>query len=82
MIDDAVGTLRAYVAHRLMREAKVASALARAGRPVAARDLVADAYADTPRPLWGLAERSLLAHLVKLEREGRARRSDDAWAPT
>ena len=74
MIDDAVPRLRGYVAHRLMREAKVAAALTRAGRAVPARDLVPDAYADTPPPLWGLAERSLLAHLVKLEREGRAQR--------
>ncbi|MCA9680321.1 MAG: MBL fold metallo-hydrolase, partial [Myxococcales bacterium] len=43
--------------------------------------LVAVAYADTPAALWGLAERSLLAHLVKLERDGRARRTDDGrWS--
>jgi len=81
MIDDAVGRLRGYVAHRLMREGRVVAALERAGGPATARALVADAYADTPRPLWGLAERSLLAHLVKLEREGRARHRDGAWAP-
>jgi endoribonuclease LACTB2 len=80
MIDDAVPRLRGYVAHRLMREGRVVAALDRAGRAATARELVADAYADTPRPLWGLAERSLLAHLVKLEREGRARRAADAWA--
>jgi ribonuclease/clavin/mitogillin len=80
MIDDAVGRLRGYVAHRLMREARVLAALARAGGPAATRALVADAYADTPPPLWGLAERSLLAHLVKLERDGRARRDGDAWS--
>jgi len=80
MIDDAVGKLRDYGAHRRMREGRVVAALARAARPVAARALVADAYADTPPILWGLAERSLLAHLVKLERDGRARRTDDEWA--
>jgi ribonuclease/clavin/mitogillin len=81
MIDDAVGRLRGYVAHRLMREGRVLAALARAGGPAPLRALVADAYADTPPPLWGLAERSLLAHLVKLERDGRAQRRDgDAWS--
>jgi hypothetical protein len=32
-------------------------------------------YADTPSFLWPLAERSLLAHLVKLVEEGRAIRA-------
>ena len=44
-------------------------------------DLVAEAYRDTPRALWGLAERSLLAHLVKLAREHRAiDRGDGRWS--
>jgi endoribonuclease LACTB2 len=79
VIPDAIGKLRAYVAHRLMREGKVADALAAAGR-AGARALVPVAYADTPKPLWGLAERSLIAHLVKLAAEGRARHhDDDTW---
>lgn len=76
VITDADGKLREYVAHRLMREGRVAVALRGAGRASVAA-LVAVAYADTPRPLWGLAERSLIAHLVKLERDGVARRDDD-----
>lgn len=79
VITDPGGTLRAYIGHRLMREGRVAAALDAAGR-AAARDLVPVAYADTPPPLWPLAERSLLAHLVKLERDGRAGRADDgSW---
>jgi glyoxylase-like metal-dependent hydrolase (beta-lactamase superfamily II) len=68
---DGHDKLREYIAHRLMREAKVAAAL----RPLASSvgDLVAQAYADTPRMLWPLAERSLLAHLAKLAHDGRAR---------
>jgi hypothetical protein len=42
-------------------------------RPATAAELVARAYADTPRALWPLAERSMLAHLAKLVAEGRAR---------
>lgn len=76
-IEDGPGKLREYIAHRGMREARVAAALDDAGGAVAARALVAVAYADTPPPLWPLAERSLLAHLVKLERDGRAVRTDD-----
>jgi endoribonuclease LACTB2 len=78
VITDAIGKLREYVAHRLMREGKVAGALAAAGR-APARALVPVAYADTPRILWGLAERSLIAHLVKLVADGRARRHGDEW---
>jgi ribonuclease/clavin/mitogillin len=72
-IPDGRAKLREYIAHRLLREAKVAAALATDGEPRALDALVADVYADTPRILWPLAERSLLAHLAKLAREGRAR---------
>ena len=70
MIPDGHAKLREYLSHRLQREAKVAAALREAPRPLA--ELVAEAYDDTPRALWGLAERSMLAHLVKLARERRA----------
>jgi len=79
VIEDAIARLRGYIAHRQMREQRIAAALARAGHAVTARELVPDAYADTPRALWLLAERSLLSHLVKLERDGRARRQPDGW---
>lgn len=78
VIADPLARLREYVAHRMMREGRVAAALVAAGRATAAA-LVPVAYADTPRPLWGLAERSLLAHLVKLEHDGRAARDGDVW---
>lgn len=69
-----------YVAHRLAREARVIEALGRApARGSRAEDLVPHAYADTPPGIWPIARMSLEAHLVKLEREGRAKRSDDGW---
>jgi glyoxylase-like metal-dependent hydrolase (beta-lactamase superfamily II) len=64
--------LREYIAHRMMREAKVVAALA-ARTDASPAELVADVYSDTPRILWPLAERSLRAHLDKLVREHRAR---------
>jgi endoribonuclease LACTB2 len=69
-IVDGHGKLREYLAHRRMRESKVATALRDEPRSLA--DLVAETYSDTPRALWALAERSLLAHLIKLARERRA----------
>jgi endoribonuclease LACTB2 len=78
-IADGHGKLREYLAHRRLRESKVAAALHDEPRSLAA--LVADAYSDTPRALWGLAERSLLAHLVKLAQEHRARDAGDGrWS--
>ena len=70
--------IRSLISHRLKREAKVVAALA-AG-PATVGKLVERAYDDTPRDLWPYAERSLLAHLLKLQAEGRARHEGEVWA--
>lgn len=75
-IVDGPAKLREYLAHRRMREDKVFGALAETWRTLG--ELVAIAYADTPRMLWPLAERSLRAHLDKLLAEGRAFFDDGA----
>lgn len=74
VITDGAHKLREYIAHRTMREDKVVAALAGVSDASLA-ELVAEVYADTPKPLWALAERSLRAHLDKLVREHRARQS-------
>jgi glyoxylase-like metal-dependent hydrolase (beta-lactamase superfamily II) len=78
---DGVGKLRAYIQHRLMREARVAAAV-RAQPGATAGALVGDAYADTPGVWPALAERSLLAHLKKLEVDGVVRRDGNGWTPS
>lgn len=71
-IDAPSELFRKYVAHRLMREAKVLAAVAQAGAEGAtAIDLVPVAYADTPAHLWPIAKLSLEMHLEKLVREGK-----------
>lgn len=78
-IADGHAKLSEYLSHRLAREAKVAAALHDEPRGLA--ELVAEAYRDTPRVLWGLAERSMLAHLIKLAREHRAiDQGDGRWS--
>jgi glyoxylase-like metal-dependent hydrolase (beta-lactamase superfamily II) len=73
---------RHYVKHRLGREAKVAAALANVGAEgESLQALVPVVYADTPPAMWPIALLSLEAHLLKLEREGRARRAIRGWAP-
>ncbi|WP_322873922.1 MBL fold metallo-hydrolase [Marinobacter bohaiensis] len=66
------------VTHRLSRERKVVRALRKVG-PAPLETLVGEAYADAATALHRMAERSLLAHLLKLEKDGRARREGDDW---
>ncbi|MFM7230579.1 MAG: MBL fold metallo-hydrolase [bacterium] len=76
----AVRRIRALIAHRMEREGKVVAALdAVAGEARTLGELLPVVYADTKPELWGWAERSLLAHLEKLEGEGRAARAGDGW---
>ena len=66
------------IAHRLEREAKVFRVLAaHPGGTLA--ELVRVAYDEVDRSLHPVAERSLLAHLEKLEAESRARREGERW---
>jgi len=44
----------------------------RAAGAATATELLPTAYADVPPAVYPLAERSLIAHLVKLVRDGRA----------
>lgn len=80
VIADPVRLIDSYVAHRLWREHRVRAALEAAAGPATAAALVPAAYADVAPALYPLAERSLVAHLVKLERDGAARRSGDLWS--
>jgi glyoxylase-like metal-dependent hydrolase (beta-lactamase superfamily II) len=71
----------AMLAHRRLREARVLEALA-AAREATALALVPAVYGPGLDPrLAGAASRSLLAHLVKLEAEGRVVRDGEAWYP-
>jgi glyoxylase-like metal-dependent hydrolase (beta-lactamase superfamily II)/8-oxo-dGTP pyrophosphatase MutT (NUDIX family) len=79
-IADPAGKIAEYVRHRLWREERVATALNARGR-APAHDLVPVAYADVAPVLYPIAERSLLAHLVKLEADGRVRAVGDQWEP-
>jgi glyoxylase-like metal-dependent hydrolase (beta-lactamase superfamily II) len=59
------------VKHRLEREEKVVAALDE-NPDVPTSELVPHVYTDVDEKLFGWAERSLLAHLLKLEDEGKA----------
>ena len=70
---DAQARLREYLTHRATREDQVLRALQ--DGPATPADLVPGIYADTPSELHPVAERQILAHLLKLEREGRVVRT-------
>ena len=71
-IEDAQGEIVHIISHRLRREAKVVQRLAEMG--TANLDaLVARVYDDVDSRLHPLAKSSLLAHLLKLEEDGRVR---------
>jgi len=71
VVTDAAGKLREYTEHRLDRERQVVAALA--GGPKTVDEIVLTVYAAYPMDVRPLAARQVLAHLRKLESEGRAR---------
>ncbi len=72
VIPGGVAKLQYYFAHRLEREAKVVASMRALERPATPAELVPGAYPEIQPALYPLAERSLLAHLYKLEKEARA----------
>jgi glyoxylase-like metal-dependent hydrolase (beta-lactamase superfamily II) len=78
VIDDPAALVREYLNHRQEREQQIFDAL-RAGAHVPAH-IVQRVYPDLDPRLADAARESVLAHLLKLEAEGRVRRSDaDGW---
>jgi glyoxylase-like metal-dependent hydrolase (beta-lactamase superfamily II) len=77
VIDDAGKLFQRYLNHRRQREEQVVDALRRG--LITSRAIVDDIYVGLAESLLKLAHEGVVAHLVKLEREGRARRDGDAW---
>jgi glyoxylase-like metal-dependent hydrolase (beta-lactamase superfamily II) len=72
-IEEPTKLFRHYIAHRLMRETKIARAVE--AKPNGTIDeLVPIAYDDTPPHVWPWALMSLQAHLDKLVAEGKVAR--------
>jgi endoribonuclease LACTB2 len=74
-IEDGVGKIHEYIAHRRARETEILAQLGPTGRSV--MEIVAAVYAAYPASLHAAAAQSVGHHLRKLEREGRARREGD-----
>ena len=70
LVLDGVAKLDEYLAHREEREREIVAALGSGARSI--EELVPEIYAGYAPELYELAGRSVLAHLLKLEAEGRA----------
>ena len=75
IIEDPERVLRGYIEHRREREAQIIALLREGERTPEA--MVERMYHGLKETLVPMARESVLAHLLKLEREGRARRSAD-----
>lgn len=70
IIDNPAAAIDQYVRHRAQREEQVIAALRTGARTPS--QIVAEIYGDLPASLAAAAADSVLAHLVKLQEEGRA----------
>lgn len=78
VMSDPQAEFRNLIEHRLRREAKVLAGLEELGK-CDLDALVLLVYDDVAEHLIPWAKKTMLAHLLKLETEGRASSSDDIW---
>jgi glyoxylase-like metal-dependent hydrolase (beta-lactamase superfamily II) len=78
VVEEPAAILRGYVEHRREREEQVLDALRQGD--VTAEAMTARIYRGLNGKLVPFARESVMAHLRKLEREGRTRRDGDRWS--
>ena len=78
LVSDPETLIDWIIGHRLERESKVVAAL-QASPGLTTQELVPRVYQDVDPKLHGWAERSLLAHLIKLDEDGNARQTGGRW---
>lgn len=82
VITEVQAKLTEYITHRMQREQQVLDVLQHLPDS-STQQLVKEVYRDVSPQLYPVAERSLLAHLLKLESEGRVRQiTSDCWTLT
>jgi glyoxylase-like metal-dependent hydrolase (beta-lactamase superfamily II) len=79
-IDRPRQLVRGMIGHRRQRERQILRLLESGAQPIA--DMVPQMYRGLDPRLWPAAGRSVLAHLIDLERRGLATRAGDIWAVT
>lgn len=76
-VDEPQRLVRGLIGHRRQRETQIRRLLA--DRPQPIDDMVAAMYAMVDRRLWPAAGRSVLAHLIDLERRGEVAADGADW---
>jgi glyoxylase-like metal-dependent hydrolase (beta-lactamase superfamily II) len=79
LMPNAMDEIDRVRAHRLLRESKVVAALRESGSGTL-DEILPVVYGDVPRFMHPIAKYSLLAHVLKLEEEGRAARNGETWS--
>lgn len=75
LIEDGPAKLRDYIAHRQERETQIMEAMKQGAEQVP--EIVKIVYAAYPQSLHAAAGQSVTSHLLKMERDGRARREGE-----
>ncbi len=70
--------VRGMIGHRRQRENQIIRLLEEESAQIV--DMVPKMYKGVDEQLWGAAGRSVLAHLIDMERKGRVVQSQDVWA--
>lgn len=80
LMDEPQQVIQRLIRHRLQRERKLLSVLTALGpHTLALPALTERVYEEVPTHLLPWAQRTLLAHLIKLEQDGRARQQGEGW---
>ncbi len=80
VITEPQAKLAEYITHRLLREQQVIAVLHSFPAGATIDTMVQDIYADVDPRLHPVAAKSVEAHLIKLEREGKVQHNDrDEW---
>jgi glyoxylase-like metal-dependent hydrolase (beta-lactamase superfamily II) len=77
-IDNPLQIIEALIWHRTLRERKTLEKMQQLG-PCTLTTLTPSVYDEVPAFLHGVAQMSLLAHLLKLEQDQVVERNDDIW---
>lgn len=77
-VDKPQQLVRGMMGHRRQRERQIRRLLEEG--PARIEDMVPRMYQAVDRALWPAAGRSVMAHLIDLERRGSATRSDEIWS--
>jgi len=78
-VEDGIGKVRSYIAHRNKREKELLDLLAEKNRPIEIPEIVAIVYKDTKKDLWPYASKNVYHTLSKLLEEGKVSQEGGAW---